>query len=452
MKARCALAVALAVAGCGTQGTSLTAVPYRSGPSLPAAAPPHPLSSSKIRHVVIIVQENRSTDDLFGGLPGAETSRVGRNSTGGRVRLREVLLTAPYDVSHEHSSYLIEHANGKLNGFNLAKSTCQVGEHCLPKALRPYGYVPHAEIAPYFEMAEQYAFGDHMFQTNEGPSFPAHQYIISGTSTPTDNSPLRAASNAFEPSGGFTGGCDSPPGSLVYLIDEAGNQDEATFPCFERITLMDLLERKGLSWRYYESHFGAGLWQAPDAIQHIRYGKLYATDVVSPPSTVLTDIAGGRLANVVWVTPTAKASDHAGVTDGTGPSWVASVVNAIGKSPYWSDTAIFVTWDDWGGWYDHVPPPQYNSYELGFRVPLIVISPYAKTHYVSHVQHEFGSILKFTEQSFGLGSLNTTDVRADNLADCFNFKAAPRRFTPIAAPLGPRYFLNQPPSTEAVDY
>ncbi len=301
-------------------------------------------------------------------------------------------------------------------------------------------------------MAEQYAFGDHMFQTNEGPSFPAHQYIISGTLTPTDNSPLRAASNAFEPAGGFTGGCDSPPGSLVYLIDEAGNQDEATFPCFERITLMDLVERKGLSWRYYESHLGPGLWQAPDAIQHIRYGKLYATDVVSPPSTVLTDVAGGRLANVVWVTPTAKASDHAGVTDGTGPSWVASVVNAIGKSRYWSDTAIFVTWDDWGGWYDHVPPPQYNSYELGFRVPLIVISPYAKSHYVSHVQHEFGSILKFAEQTFGLGSLNTTDVRADNLADCFNFKAAPRRFTPIRAPLGPRYFLNQPASTESVDY
>ncbi len=138
MKARCALAVALALAGCGTQGTSVTEVPYRSDPWLPAAAaPPHALSSSKIRHVVIIFQENRSTDDLFGGLPGAETSRVGRNSTGGRVRLREVLLTAPYDVSHEHISYLIEHANGKLNGFNLAKFDLPSGKALSSQSAAP---------------------------------------------------------------------------------------------------------------------------------------------------------------------------------------------------------------------------------------------------------------------------------------------------------------------------
>jgi phospholipase C len=127
------------------------------------------------------------------------------------------------------------------------------------------------------------------------------------------------------------------------------------------------------------------------------------------------------------------------------------VVNAIGQSQYWNSTVIFVTWDDWGGWYDHVKPAQYNSYELGLRVPLIVISPYAKTHYVSHVQHEFGSILKFTEETFGLGSLGTTDVRSDDLSDCFNFGQAPQRFIPISAPLRAEYFLNQPPSTRGPD-
>ena len=110
-------------------------------------------------------------------------------------------------------------------------------------------------------------------------------------------------------------------------------------------------------------------------------------------------------------------------------------MNAIGNSSYWSNTAIFVTWDDWGGWYDHVLPPAYNSYELGFRVPLIVISPYARAGYVSHVQHEFGSILHFTEQQFSLGTLGYTDARADDLADCFDFAQAPVVFRTIPGAL-----------------
>jgi phospholipase C len=212
-----------------------------------------------------------------------------------------------------------------------------------------------------------------------------------------------------------------------------------------------LLDAKALSWRYYLSNRGPNEWNGPDAIKHIRQSSEYLTNVISPPSQVLTDIAQGHLPTVVWVTPNADASDHAIITDGSGPSWVASVVNAIGKSAYWNQTAIFVTWDDWGGWFDHVAPEQYNSYEVGFRVPLIVISPYAKKAYVSHKQHEFGSILKFMEETFNLGSLGTTDVRADNLTDCFDFSKPPRKFKRISAPLGPNYFLRQPPSHEPVD-
>ena len=171
----------------------------------------------------------------------------------------------------------------------------------------------------------------------------------------------------------------------------------------------------------------------------------------APPSQVLDDIDAGTLANVVWITPTAAASDHAGTTNGSGPSWVASVVNKIGQSKYWNDTAIFVTWDDWGGWYDPIMPQIYNSYELGFRVPLLVISPYAKRHYISTVQHEFGSILKFTEETFNLGSLGTTDIRADDLSDCFDFSKAPSKFQRIAAPHGAAYFLKQLVSPQEPD-
>ncbi len=238
--------------------------------------------------------------------------------------------------------------------------------------------MPKHEVEPYFEMARRYAFASRMFQTNQGPSFPAYQYLSSGTSTIADGSPLRASENPHTPSKKNTGGCDSPPGSLVTLIDQNGNENQSTYPCFARNSLIQLVEARGLSWHYYQAFLGPGLWHAPDAIRAVRHSPEYSADVVAPSSQVLNDIDAGTLANVVWVTPTAAASDHAGITNGSGPSWVASVVNKIGQSKYWNDTAIFVTWDDWGGWFDPIGPRIFNSYELSFRVPLIVISPYAK--------------------------------------------------------------------------
>ena len=450
MKRLAAVTLALMLCGCGEHWPTQAGVPGGSlNPSLAAARFG---AASKIAHVIIIFQENRTPDDLFNGLRGADTVQSGKNARGESVALKPIPLTAPYDISHEHSAYLVEHANGELDGFSEVRSNCHAGKGCPPRHLRAYGYVPRKEVEPYFQMALQYTFGDRMFETNEGPSFPAHQYIISGTSTVSNGSQLRAASNAVSPSDKFTGGCDSPPGSYVLLIDPAGNEDQGTYPCFDRLTLMDLLDRKSVTWRYYEARLGAGLWQAPDAISHLRNSKEFPTHVVAPSKTILTDISAGQLADVVWLTPTADASDHAGTTNGTGPSWVASVVNAVGESKYWNDTAIFLTWDDWGGWYDHVAPPQYNSYELGFRVPLVVISPYARRHYVSHTQHEFGSILKFVEEALGLPSLGTTDVRSDDLSDCFDFKQKPTPFKPIQAPLSKRYFLEHADSSGAVDY
>jgi phospholipase C len=398
-----------------------------------------------IEHVVIIIQENRTPDDLFNGLPGTRRVLAGRSIDGREVPLHPVPLTAPYDLEHSHIGFVIEYNDGKANGFSNVNSTCAKFAICPKFHVRAYGYVPRKEVEPYFDIAESYSFGDRMFQTNEGPSFPAHQYLLSGTSTIVNGSRLRAAENPLTPHHENTGGCDSPPGSLVELIDPLGDENREVFPCFDRLALTDLINaRQGLTWRYYQAQSGAGLWEAPDAIKSIRYSPQFATNVVYPSAMVLKDIAQGRLANVVWVTPTAAASDHAGVTNGTGPSWVASVVNAIGESSYWNNTAIFITWDDWGGWYDHVEPPRYNSYELGFRVPLIVVSAYAKRHYISHRQHEFGSILKFVEETFDLGSLHTTDVRADDLSDCFDFMHAPKKYHPIAAPLGAAYFLKQP--------
>ena len=444
------LAAIVVLAACG-HGVTLDAPPAstEAQPLRGIQSPPGP--SSKIRHVVIIVQENRTVNDLFNGLPGAGTVQVGKNSLGQSVQLLPELLTAPYDISHKHYAYVTEYDNGKLDGFNLVDSKCARHQTCPPPNVRAYGYVPETEVEPYFVMARSYAFGRSMFQTNQGPSFPAHQYILSGTSTISNTSPLRAAENPVTLKHRLTGGCDSPKGSLVWVIDATGSESSEVYPCFDRISLIALIESKSLTWRYYQSHLGAGLWKGPDAIAPVYHSPEFATDVVTPPSQVLLDVKNGKLANVSWVTPTAAESDHAGITDGTGPSWVASIVNAIGESGYWNDTAIFVTWDDWGGWYDSVPPKQYDSYELGFRVPLLVISAYAKQHYISKKRHEFGSILKFTEKTFGLASLGTTDVRADDLSDCFDFSKGPHTFEPIPAPHRADYFLRQPATTQDPD-
>jgi phospholipase C len=443
------LAAALA-AGIAACGASPVSAPLGRTPGVPAR---DATSRSPIRHVVIIVQENRTVDDLFNGLPGANTVQSGQNSHGQTVQLAPVPLTAPYDISHAHSAFKTEYANGMLDGFDLVQSACTKDtppSKCPPSTVRAYGYVPEEEVQPYWDMAEQYAFADNMFETNQGPSFPAHQYLVSGTSTIDYGSTLRASEEPLTRNGRFTGGCDSPKDSIVQVIDERGNENRTVYPCFNRISLMQLADEFSVSWRYYQEHPKDGAWHAPDALRSIRYGKSYG-NVVFPPQQVLTDVANGNLADVVWVTPTAAESDHAGTNDGTGPSWVASVVNAIGESPYWNSTAIFVLWDDWGGWYDHVAPPLYNSFELGFRVPMIVISPYAKPGYVSHGQHEFGSILKFTEETFGLPSLGTTDVRSDDLADCFEFGSKARRFRHVRAQYSARYFLTRPVSTRSPD-
>jgi phospholipase C len=224
------------------------------------------------------------------------------------------------------------------------------------------------------------------------------------------------------------------------MIDPTGSEAQKAYPCFDHETLADLLDNARVSWRYYAPSAGS-IWTGPNAIQHLRLGSDWSNDVVLNPPQVLKDIASGQLANVSWVIPAGKESDHAGANQGLGPSWVASIVNAIGQSQYWDNTVILITWDDWGGWYDHVAPTVINSYEYGFRVPLIVVSPFARQGYVSHVTHDFGSILKFIEEVYHLPTLGYADALADDLSDCFDFRRH-NVFHKIQAPHDANYFLN----------
>jgi phospholipase C len=429
--------------------------------------------NSPISHIVVIVQENRTPDNLFQDpvliSRGADIASCGVNSTGQTIPLAPIPLANNYDLSHLHQAFVDMYDGGKMDGADLIPAQCVNDSPRCPPQNPQFRYVSPADVGPYFSLAEQYTFADRMFQTNEGPSYPAHQFILAGTSAPSASSNLFAAENP-PPERDNDTGCTAPPEQTIPLIDPSGNESGSMYPCFDHPTLTDLLQLQGASWRYY-SPLPGSIWTAPNSIRHICEPQnlngqlkctsyLWTNNVVISKTQVLTDIAAGHLADVSWVIPTGQASDHAAQNDGSGPSWVAQVVNAIGNSPYWANTAIFITWDDWGGWYDHVPPPQVLKdcsqwgcgYVYGFRVPLIVVSPYAKQAYISHVRHDFGSILKFIEEDFGLGSLGYADAYADDLSDCFDYRQTPLTFQTIDAPFDAAHFLNdQRPATPPDD-
>ncbi|HEX3398405.1 MAG TPA: alkaline phosphatase family protein [Steroidobacteraceae bacterium] len=431
-----------------------------------------------LQHIVIIFQENRTPDNLFQDPVligrGADIATSGLNSLGQTIPLNPIDLgttgASPqnYDLSHANAAFVAMYHGGKMDGANLIPCTpaaaCPPNAHPNPQ----YMYVKQADVQPYFALAEQYTFGDRMFQTNQGPSFPAHQFIISGTSAPTAASTLFAAENPNK----SPAGCLAPLTETVAMIDALGSETNAPpqYPCFEHPTLTDLLDTKSVTWRYYAPSAGS-IWTGPDAISHICQpqtinGTLTCTgpgwtgNVIIPQSQVLSDIANGQLAQVTWIIPSGASSDHALSNDGSGPSWVASIVNSIGNSPYWANTAIIITWDDWGGWYDHVAPKVVNDgvswgsgYVYGFRVPLIVVSPYAKLAYISHNTHDFGSILKFIETTFNLPSLGYADAAAaDDLSDCFVLTQSPNTFHMIPAALNAEHFINdKTPPTDPDD-
>ena len=252
-----------------------------------------------------------------------------------------------------------------MDGADQVAVECASPDTNCPPPNPQFKYVKPTDVQPYFALAEQYAFADRMFQTNEGPSFPAHQFLFSGTSAPSAGSNLFAAEN---PVNTADTGCTAPPGQTVPLIDPSGAESSRSYPCYEHATLSDLLDSKQISWRYYTPVAGF-IWTAPNAIQHLCQAQsvdgkskctapAWTNHVVLNQTQILTDIAAQHLPQVSWVIPNGLESDHAAYNDGSGPSWVAQVVNAIGNSPYWPNTTILITWDDWGGWYDHVPPPQ----------------------------------------------------------------------------------------------
>lgn len=425
--------------GCSSTGGSASQ-------SLQNTLPPQ--ASSKVQHIVVIVQENRSFDNLFYGFPGANTATVAQLSNGSTLALQPLPFESGYDLGHGMQDFLTDWNSGKMNGFDIdggPNAECYGPIGSCPASIpvnAEFSYVEHSETAPYFAMASNYVLADNFFTSQIDSSYDAHLFLVAAKSHIVNN-PTN-----------FPWGCDAPSGTTVSTMLPNRIVGPGIFPCYDDATLGDELDAKGLDWRFYAPAIGGDLgeiWSSYDSYSKIRYGSDWTSKVVSPETQVLTDVERGYLAPVTWVVPDLANSDHPGNGSATGPSWVTSIVNTIGQSPFWNSTAIIIYWDDWGGFYDHVPPPQLDTWGLGVRVPMMVISPYAKRGYISHVQYESTSVAKFIESIFGLPTLGVADARANNLDDCFDFTQQPSPFTPFYQKFPTEHFIYEKPSNRPPD-
>ena len=349
--------------------------------------------ASKIQHIVIVMQEARSFDDLFCGYAGANGKCAGQ--------------TIPLEANCTLSDTFQDFERDRKTGhFGRDHASC-------PGYKRPeYAHVPTSELTQYYKIAQQYVLGDAMFSSTGNPTFESHQYLIAAQSGNAENQPFGK----------------TPPEGCAYRqwVDQFKGGKIAA--CFAYKTLADELNVAGLTWSYYHTanrkHPIVDTWDA--------FGWIKGGSSTAPSSQFIEDVGRGKLASVTWITPAFANSDLSGSLSAGGPNWVASVVNAVGESRFWNTSAIVVMWSGFGGWYDHVAPPMLDYEGLGFRVPVLVVSPYALSGSVAHTQFETGSVLKFVEDTFGLPRLAVSDARARDLgASTLNLKQAPRAFVPI---------------------
>jgi phospholipase C len=436
--------------GGATPGTTSSSVPATL-PPVPTNPPgtvvtPEPsgspnaglLGAGKIKHIVVVIMENRTVDDLFNGFPGADTVTAGLKHDGTMQPLQSQLLEVPCDPDHSHTGWETAYDKGKNDGWDLDPPTCSEvsgvvgGFPGIAPKYANYAYVPQSEAQPYWDIASQFAFANRMFASHSGPSYTGHLYIVSGQASNQDDDP-----------NSVIWGCDAPAGTTVNVVGASGAIVGTAFPCMDNLTLADRLDQANIPWMYYSNNEDVdttGLKTEEDdvpydAIKHIRYGPDWTKNFTLDDSEFLIDVLNGTLPTFSWLNPPIVASDHpGGITEGDtglGPDYNAEIVNTVMSSKYAQDTAIIITWDDFGGFYDHVTPTEIDDDGLGYRVPLLVVSPYAKHGYISTVHHEYGSIIKFSEEVLGVPSLGSTDVRADDLSDMFDFNQTPPAYVPI---------------------
>ena len=393
---------------------SLLAACGSSADSSPPPAPDRHASCSHcdpIKHVVFLIKENHTFDNLFGLFPGANGTRYAREGKK-RVRMPTTPLELSEDLYHVKNSPSIAVDGGKMDKFFEFPGSIQHGVDVADSEYAP------SEIPDYYAYASHFALADDFFSTILGTSFPNHLVTVAGSSFNIHFDPNHL------PAKFWAWGCDSSRVDVVQW--DAHGTSGTERPCFNAATIATEANQAHVSWRYYAAPPGdiGYIWSGLDAFSPIRYSRQWGRDVL-PVSHFGADVAAGRLAAITWITPTWNNSDHPPASICTGENWTVSTINDIMRSKFWSSTAIVLAWDDYGGFYDHVPPPKVAAYSLGPRVPLIVISPYARAHTIDDEQFDFRSVLRFMESTFRLGHSVGYDRRVNNLDAMLNLTQQP---------------------------
>jgi len=362
---------------------------------------------SQIKHVVIIMKENHSFDNMFARFPGADgTSTVQQGKK--TLPIGVMPMNLSLDIAHTTTAAQFAMNNGKLNKFYELKGAEQEGVNVSDSAYT------QSEIPLYWAYAQHYALADHYFSFFAGPSFPQHLAMILGSINHVAGDPrlIETAGNTFTEEWG----CDST--KKAYVPVEHGGTITYEKPCWNNMTIADEANKAGVTWHYYANPAGMTgyIWSSFDTIKHIRYSPQWKTNVTKPQDFI-TDVQNGNLADITWLMPTYYMSDHPPESMCQGENWTVDQINAIMNSPYWWNTVIILTWDDFGGFYDHVLPPRDSEYTLGPRVPMMVISPYAQTGLVGHSQYDARSVLKFVEQVFNLPHLAKFDRSVNSISN-----------------------------------
>lgn len=356
---------------------------------------------SQIRHTVFIMKENRTFDHYFGQFPGANGATSGTTSTGQTIPLARVVN--PANLANLCNGWLCALQamdGGRMDAFDLISGG----------SLDAYTQLAQQDIPNYWAYAQRFTLADAYFTSVHGPSFPNELYAIAAQSGGViDNGSDYGAGVA----------CDGSPAEVVTELHPDGTTTQIS-PCFDFPTLPDRLATKGISWMNY-----GGALNTFSTIRQIRNGSAWNTNFASSDQFV-SDAQNGRLPAVSWVSAPEPDDEHPPLDWCSGENWTVQALNAVMQGPDWNSTVVFITWDDFGGLYDHVPPPQLDQFGLGPRVPLLIISPYAKAGFVVHTMYEHSSILKFVETRYGLAPLSTRDAIASDMRDSFDFTQTPQ--------------------------
>ena len=424
-------------------------------------------ATNPINHIVVIMQENRSFDNYFGTYPGASGIPRGTcmplspdHPNVGCVKPFLSTNVISGDLPHGYQSSVIAHDNGKMDGFMVAENEDR----------KTMSYYDNKTIPYYWDLARHYVLADNFYSSVLSYSLPNHWFALAGQAPatsmfyfmhrPPHNNILNQAENASIIAGGG-GNQNATMGNTTVAANFGVNpnptstnlRDEVARVYLEESnltkTVADLFMNNthNITWKYYDHLVRAGNYKAavssgrafefwnPFSAKGSTYTAAYSPHFANRVQ-IFTDLKNGNFPQVSWVMPSFPISEHPPANITSGMNWVKHVINAIMNSPYWNSTAIILTWDDYGGFYDHVAPPQIDKYGLGFRMPTIIISPYSKPGYIDHTQYQFESMLKFIEWRFSLQPLTERDLHANNLLNAFDFNQKPNlaHIVPLTAP------------------